>query len=75
MDIQMPGLDGFEATRILHEDPATTNIPIIAVTALALHGDKEKCLAAGAREYLTKPISLENLKAVVEKWLSTKPIN
>ncbi len=63
MDIQMPGMDGLETIRRLraHADPVVAHIPVIAVTALAMPGDREKCLQAGANEYLSKPVSLAQL--------------
>lgn len=56
MDIQLPGMDGLEATRKIKAQPATTDIPIIAVTSYAMKGDREKALAAGCAGYVTKPI-------------------
>jgi len=56
MDIQLPGIDGLEATRKLKEQPATADIPVIAVTSYAMKGDREKALAAGCAGYVTKPI-------------------
>lgn len=58
MDIKLPELDGLSATRLLQEDPATRSIPVIALTALALPGDREKLLAAGCVAYVTKPINV-----------------
>ena len=56
MDIQLPGMDGLEITRKLKEQPATADIPVIAVTSFAMKGDREKALAAGCAGYVTKPI-------------------
>lgn len=69
MDIQMPDMDGLEATRRLRAHPKTACTPILALTALALPGDRERCLAAGATEYLTKPVSLKALRETVHHWL------
>jgi CheY-like chemotaxis protein len=71
MDIQMPGMDGLEATRSLraHPDPLVNSVPIIALTALALSGDRERCLEAGANEYLSKPVRLKKLAALIHEIL------
>jgi CheY-like chemotaxis protein len=69
MDIQMPEMDGLEAIRRLRANPRFSTIPIIAITAFAMPGDRERCLAAGANEYLSKPISLKILKQMIEKFL------
>ena len=66
MDVQMPGMDGLEAIRQLRTLPEFVTTPIIAVTALAMPGDRERCLEAGANEYLTKPISLKVLMQRIE---------
>jgi len=74
MDIQMPGMDGLEAIRQIRADCTLTKVPIIAVTALAMAGDRDKCLAAGATEYLTKPVSLKQLKTMIQQLLTmSKP--
>lgn len=73
MDCQMPGMDGYTATsaiRKMEREQHTPRIPIVALTAHALHGDRERCLAAGMDDYLTKPFTRERLHAVVETWLS-----
>ena len=69
MDIQMPNIDGLEATRRLRADPAFRTVPIIALTALAMRGDRERCLAAGATDYLAKPVSLKKLVQMIEEYL------
>ena len=66
MDIQMPVSDGLEAIRVLHSSLDTAHIPIIALTALAMDGDRERCLQAGARAYLSKPVGLISWVAVIQ---------
>src|SRR5260370_32553287 len=63
MDLQLPGTDGYELTRRLKADPATSDIIIIALTAYAMRGDEEKALAAGCEGYITKPIDTRTLPA------------
>jgi PAS domain S-box-containing protein len=69
MDIQMPGMDGLEATRRLRSNPDTVHIPIIALTALAMPGDRERCLQAGANEYMSKPVRLRQLLQMIQSFL------
>ena len=61
MDVSLPEMDGLEATKLIKRDPSTANIPIIALTAHAMDGDRERCLAAGCNDYDTKPIELSRL--------------
>jgi PAS domain S-box-containing protein len=70
MDIQMPKLDGLEATREIRQDPDIARVPIVALTALAMSGDRERCLAAGASEYMSKPITLRKLDETIQRLLS-----
>lgn len=67
MDIQMPGMDGFEATRRIRNEPDLKHIPILAITALAMSGDRERCFAAGMNDYLSKPIILKELAEAIAK--------
>jgi two-component system, cell cycle response regulator DivK len=69
MDIQLPGMDGLQLTRKLKADPAYREIVIIALTAYAMKGDKEKTLAAGCDAYVTKPIDTDALAALVRERL------
>lgn len=70
MDVQMPGMDGLTATRLLKSDPATRTIPVIAVTALAMTGDRDKILAAGCDGYISKPIHYPDLLGKVHALLT-----
>jgi len=72
MDIQMPEMDGLEAMRRLRADPQLRPIPVIVLTALAMPGDRERCLTAGANDYLTKPVSLKQLAQSVQTHLEGK---
>ncbi|MDK3159187.1 PAS domain S-box protein [Kamptonema cortianum] len=71
MDIQMPEMDGLEAIRRIRANPENVQIPIIALTALAMPGDRDRCLAAGAQEYMTKPVGLKKLVHQINQYLSS----
>ena len=70
MDIQMPNMNGLEAITQIRAIPELSDIPIIALTALAMPGDREQCLLAGANEYLAKPVTLKQLGATVTNLLT-----
>src|SRR5262249_45344625 len=69
MDIMMPEMDGMETMREIRKLPQFKNLPIVAVTATAMKGDREKCIEAGAWDYLSKPVDPEQLLAVLRAWL------
>lgn len=70
MDVQMPGMDGLAATRKIKEDNVTAHIPVVALTAYAMQGDKEKCLEAGCAGYITKPIDTREFAGRVSSYLA-----
>ncbi len=71
MDIQMPDMDGLEAMQLIRSDARCANIPIVALTALAMPGDRERCLAAGANHYLSKPFKMKALKGLIQQLLQS----
>ncbi len=73
MDCQMPVMDGFEATRAIRQNPEWADLPVIAVTANVLQGDREQCLASGMNDYVTKPYKRDELRAVIVRWAPPAP--
>ena len=71
MDMAMPNMDGYTATRLLKSEHGC-GIPIIALTAHAMKGDREKCIAAGADDYLAKPVSRDALLGMLGRWLASR---
>jgi two-component system cell cycle response regulator DivK len=73
MDVHLPGMDGLAATRLLKDDPLTRGIRIVALTALAMNGDREKTEAAGCDDYISKPFHHQEFLRVVDHWLNLSP--
>ena len=69
VDIMMPDMDGYETMRRIRQMPETANVPLVAVTAKAMKGDRQKCLDAGASDYISKPVDIDLLLALVRVWI------
>lgn len=69
MDVMMPEMDGLTATREIRKNPQWKNLPILVLTAKAMKDDQEKCLAAGANDYMAKPLDVEKLLSLVRVWM------
>ena len=72
MDVMMPEMDGIEATKLIRKQPKFSNLPIIAVTAKAMQGDREACLNAGANDYISKPIDIDKLLSLLKVWVGNQ---
>ena len=69
MDIQLPGMDGLTATRLIKEETSLKGIPVVAFTSFAMEGDEEKAMEAGCAGYITKPLNTQNFLSTVEHYL------
>ena len=69
VDVQMPGMDGYEAIHYIREQERFSDLPILALTAKAMVDDREKCIAAGANDYMPKPVDVDRLLSLIRVWL------
>ena len=69
MDIMMPGMDGYQTMQVIRQNADLRRLPIVALTAKAMKGDRERCFEAGASDYLAKPVNTEQLLSVLRTWL------
>jgi CheY-like chemotaxis protein len=69
MDIMMPEMDGYETMKRIRKDPRYKDLTIIAVTAKAMKGDRQRCIESGASDYMTKPVNVEQLSSLMRVWL------
>ncbi len=69
MDIMMPEMDGYQTMREIRKNPQSRALPILALTAKAMKGDREKCLEAGASDYIAKPVNIDQLLSLLRVWL------
>ena len=72
LDMMMPNMDGYETATRIRQNPSMRNLPVIAVTAKAMTGDREKCINAGASDYITKPVDVDQLLSLLRVWLYDK---
>jgi CheY-like chemotaxis protein len=73
MDCQMPVLDGYETTQLIRRNPSWKTLPIIAVTANVMQGDRDDCLSSGMDDYITKPYNRKDLQTIIERWAPKSP--
>ena len=72
LDMMMPKMDGYETAKRIRQNPAWKKLPVIAVTAKAMTGDRDKCIQAGASDYITKPVDIDQLLSLLRVWLYEK---